>query len=126
MDARLLVAVLYVVGALLTIGAALWAYVVARSRRSRIDRAVSRARAVDKGAPQTEAQKEALAREIRALGGGMELTIADFDQRFFAILNERLLVQEIAGFWRQGVVALLGIAVGRVASVWALYLPAVG
>lgn len=111
---------LYVLGGLLPIIAGGWAFLQARNHLARIDDVLRRSDL----SVWASADQEALLAELKALGGGMgDITVHDHDVRLFVLGNRRLVALEVKSFWRQGALALLGVALGTVASVWSLHLP---
>lgn len=156
-----LVALLYVLGWALTIGAALWAYSQARRTRDDISGRMDRMAAA--GREHSEASQADRERweEYGRAGAGLEgqaatdyvaadsprhhQVLADADAKRDAVTRANVIEGprwtvldfdhmpmtalrwvasgEVAAFRRQGGLALIGVTVSMIASVWSLYLP---
>lgn len=162
-----LVAALYVLGALLTIGAAVWAYFQARSVGSEIEGLVERLRQKEFARQRTQEDKEKLDNNRHGpfVGDDAEQQRATIDQELAKVRSELarqdaeirevqteldaaeqkalrkqtrmhrgdsqrlpmltvmwVAAAEVQTFRKQGLVALVGIVISTVASVWSLYL----
>lgn len=156
-----LVAVLYVLGWALTIGAALWAYVQAKRTRDDIGGRMDRIAAAEREHSEVTQAVQERSKEYGRAGAGLEgqaatdymaansarhrQQLADADAARDAIKRANVIEGrrptygelenlsmlalrwlasgEVAAFRRQGLLAVIGVTVSMIASVWSLYLP---